>query len=126
MGALIPGFIIHLTPPVMHILVGGRFSKVANAIVKPIAVYVVNLVLGPFAIVNRPHYPVREELLVVHSTDLIPVSAYRRERLFPREPCIPRLSCPFTREHLRRPRLPVQLPGLRLVPQKLAQLFRGW
>src|SRR5690625_805573 len=98
----------------------GRFSEVANAVVEPVIVYVINLILWPFAIVNRPDNSVGHIPTAENRPTPVSVITYRRERLFSRESRIPWAVRLFGFEHLRGPRLPIKLSSLGLIPQELA------
>lgn len=96
----------------------GYIAKVANSIVRPIAVYVINLAFGGRAVSPQPNYALRGNSAPTKFAFFIPVAVYRGERLATRVAGV------------KHPRflLAASLPRIKVVRQGIipCQFARAW
>lgn len=70
------GAIVRSKPAVLVVLLTRRFPQVANAVVRPIAVDVVNLSVRPFAVVQRPRKSVLANMPATEFDDPVALIVY--------------------------------------------------
>jgi hypothetical protein len=115
--------------PVVNRLIS--LTKVTNAVVFWITVYVVYPVDRPPTVVHGKKYSVRKKQLIFYPARKVPFVEALKGRLLSvaRIPTITyRLFANLSgrREHVRRPVLPVQFACIRIVRQDLVKILYGW
>ena len=104
------GFICLVKALVSTVFRLGSKSQVFRSIVRRIMVYVVNLIGGPLTVKQCPHHPVRINATAIQGTKLVTTGVNKRQRLRPRQPRIPTVLQPLTRELVQISFFPVQKP----------------
>lgn len=118
------GRIVGLLPAIPMVFRMAAVAQIFDAVIRCVAVEMVNILLRPFSVMNNPSDTVCFELFPQNVSDLI-AARCRSQRFSPGMFCIPRSTCPIVWEHLYRSGQPVKFPSLRLIAQQLTKRFRG-
>jgi hypothetical protein len=99
-------------------------AEVRNSIIEAVTIDVVNLMVRPIAVMDRPSNPVGLVRYMQYLRHKVASDLHLSECFFARKPSVECAPVAVPAKHLARPLLPKQFPRLGLVAKQLAAQFR--